>query len=160
MLVCGIAYPTKFGLLTPIEGVKKNALGYQTPPPLDISDQKAPYGIIKLSVVFFYRRVFLVRKMSVFDIVTKITILVIIAWTVAFFIRYIFICGTHPAADWYGVYNWEAYCPMENRSKSALIISELITAILVLGLPLPVVRKLFLLRLPVTAKLTKIDLET
>lgn len=120
----------------------------------------ATYGIIKLSVVFFYRRVFLGRKMSVFDIVTKITILVIIAWTVAFFIRYIFICGTHLAADWYGVYDWEAYCPMEYHSKSALIISELITAVLVLGLPLPVVRKLFLQRLPVTAELTKIDLET
>lgn len=103
----------------------------------------AAYGFIKLSILYYYRRLFVTRKNSIVDIVTKISIGTVIAWALVFFFRFVFYCGTHFAANWYGIYNSEAYCPTGDASNEALIISEMIANIFVICLPLPIVSRLF-----------------
>ena len=101
----------------------------------------AAYGFIKLSILYYYRRLFVTQKNSIFDIVTKVSIGAVIAWTLVFFFRFVFYCGTHFAANWYGIYNSEVYCPTGDASNEALIISEMITNIFVICLPLPIVSR-------------------
>ena len=51
------------------------------------------YGFIKLSVIFFYRRIFVTNRWSVFDIITKISTVIIVMWTTGFFLANVFGCG-------------------------------------------------------------------
>lgn len=50
-------------------------------------------GLIRLSILFFYRRLFLVHSRSRFDSMSKILLWIVAAWTVIFFFLVIFYCG-------------------------------------------------------------------
>jgi hypothetical protein len=53
------------------------------------------YGCIKMSIVAFYRRLFVVDKRSMFGIVTFVTSIVLVLWSLSFILLVIFPCGTH-----------------------------------------------------------------
>jgi hypothetical protein len=53
------------------------------------------YGCIKMSIVAFYRRLFVVDKRSMFGIVTFVTLIVLILWSLSFILLVIFLCGTY-----------------------------------------------------------------
>ncbi|KAL2044670.1 hypothetical protein N7G274_002444 [Stereocaulon virgatum] len=53
------------------------------------------YGAIKLSVLFSYRRLFVVNQDTRFGVVTIAAIVIIILWTIAVFFNTIFYCGVH-----------------------------------------------------------------
>ncbi|KAI4181412.1 MAG: hypothetical protein L6R41_006641 [Letrouitia leprolyta] len=55
--------------------------------------EKVGNGLIKLSVLFFYRRIFATAS---FILRTNIFIILIVAWTVAFFLAQIFVCTGEP----------------------------------------------------------------
>jgi hypothetical protein len=55
-------------------------------------------GLIKLSVVFLYRRIFSISR--TFNAYSTFLIVLIVTWTIAFLGANIFQCGTHPAAAW------------------------------------------------------------
>ena len=67
-------------------------------------------GFIKLSIIAFYRRIFVTQKNSVFDIVTKIFALVIFLWTMTFILLLIFGCGGHVTANWGSPNEQSIYC--------------------------------------------------
>ncbi|TGO09882.1 hypothetical protein BTUL_0151g00240 [Botrytis tulipae] len=97
-------------------------------------------GLIKLSAIFLYRRLFVVNKGTTFDIITKAFIVICSLWTVAFWFATIFGCGTHFTNPWKPlIFIMECNT---NMRLDGLMISDLITDIMVWLLPMPVVWRL------------------
>lgn len=97
------------------------------------------YGCIKLSVLFFYRRLFVNGTSKSRDIVTKVAIGITAAWMITFFLLQLFMCGRH--IEW----NWGPFIVLERcvdgfKYNNALFTSDLITDILVICLPIPYVK--------------------
>lgn len=94
-------------------------------------------GLIKLSAIFLYRRLFVVNKGMTFDIITKVFIVMCSLWTVAFWFATLFGCGKHFTNPWKPlIFIMECNT---NMRLDALMISDLITDIMVWLLPMPVV---------------------
>lgn len=119
------------------------------------------FGFIKLSITFFYRRLFVTAKNTLFDWATKVAIVIVVLWTVSFFFGFLFSCGTHISAAWGSVQDDVMYCGAAINLDNALVVSDLMTDVMILCLPLPVVS------LPSTEfdqreplSMTELDLET
>lgn len=94
-------------------------------------------GLIKLSAIFLYRRLFVVSKGTTFDIITKVFIVICSLWTIAFWFATIFGCGTHFTNPWKPlIFIMECNT---NMRLDGLMISDLITDVMVWLLPMPVV---------------------
>ncbi|CAD6586381.1 MAG: hypothetical protein ASARMPRED_002520 [Alectoria sarmentosa] len=152
--------------ITLLVGVSKNAVAYTTPPNSNAASADAQlyqitpqqnlveeilfifltisvlaYGFIKLSVLFFYRRLFVNGASTTFDIASKVAIGITSIWTLAFFLTQLFSCGRH--VDW----NWG---PLINQTRclnglaytDALYVSDSITDLLVICLPIPIILRL------------------
>lgn len=97
-------------------------------------------GFIKLSIIAFYRRIFVTQKNSVFDIVTKIFALVIFLWTMTFILIDIFACGGHVTASWGSLDEQSKYCDtIGYTSEEGFAVSDLIIDVFVIASPLPLV---------------------
>ncbi|KAL8791017.1 MAG: hypothetical protein Q9195_006091 [Heterodermia aff. obscurata] len=94
-------------------------------------------GLIKTSAILFYRRLFVVNKRTTFDIVTKISLVVVALWTIAFLFAHIFGCGPHFTYPWSALY-YVQKCHINTRTN-AMMISNLITDVYVWLLPMPTV---------------------
>lgn len=98
------------------------------------------YCFIKLSIVFLYRRIFVVPGYwLVFNIATWVLIGIIIAWTITFVFVFIFDCGSHVSAEWGSREALSLYCGAGLKHEEALYISEFITNVLLLLAPIPAV---------------------
>lgn len=97
-------------------------------------------GLIKLSALFLYRRVFVVNKNSPFDIITKFMIAICSLWAAGFFLGQVFGCG-RKFDNPYGTLAEVSSCNTNIR-LDALMISDLATDILVWILPIPVIWRL------------------
>ena len=95
------------------------------------------YGCIKLSIVAFYRRLFVVSKGTVFDIVTKVTMVIIFLWSFTFILMIIFDCGTHFWANWGSTPDQLELCPIPFTSEYRLTISDLILDVFIFLMPIP-----------------------
>ena len=97
------------------------------------------YGCIKLSVVFFYRRIFVKNTpASRFNIVTKATIVVVIIWTITFFFLTIFRAGRHVEWNWGALYLAKRGI-VGSVLNDGLFISDFVTDLWVVLLPVPLV---------------------
>lgn len=96
--------------------------------------EKAAFGAIKLSFLFFYRRIFGVWES--FRHINNTLIGLIAAWTLAFILADIFLCGVHPELIWVDDQT-VALGRCGNRGALLLVFSvtSVATDILVLGLP-------------------------
>ena len=104
-------------------------------------------GLVKLSFIFFYRRLFCDRNSNrSFNIATWLVIGLITAWTVSFFLALLFACKTHFAAYWTSVYTVSHECVKTLIYENAFAISDTMTDIIVFVLPIPQVSSL--LRIP------------
>ena len=105
-------------------------------------------GFIKLSIVAFYRRIFVTRKNSVFDIVTKILASVIFLWTITYILIDVFACGGHVTANWGSLDEQSKYCDtIGYTSEEGFAVSDLIIDIFVIASPLPLVSNLIFIDL-------------
>ncbi len=97
-------------------------------------------GFIKLSVITFYRRIFVTNKNTIFDIVTKILAVVVFLWAVTFFLIDIFACGGHVTANWGSLAEQSKYCEaIGYTSEEGFAVSDLIINVFVITSPLPLV---------------------
>lgn len=92
-----------------------------------------------MSVVAFYRRLFVVDKYGAFSIVSIVTQVVIFLWTIAFLLLIIFPCGKHIWANWANTPAQLEFCPVVFTSEYGLTESDLILDIYIFGMPLPMV---------------------
>ncbi|MCJ1462679.1 hypothetical protein MMC07_001282 [Pseudocyphellaria aurata] len=97
------------------------------------------FGIIKLSITFYYRRFFVTARGTLFDWITKAVVAVVVLWTIGCLLGFIFSCGIHISANWGNYQDFIAYCGPSEDVNSAFVISDLITDVMVLCLPLPVI---------------------
>ena len=93
-------------------------------------------GIIKLSITLYYRRIFVIGAGVFFDWINRAAIAIVVLWTAGFFLIAVFPCGAKFYAAWSDL---GAYCQVSFDVTSSFIISDLITDVLVLCLPLPIV---------------------
>lgn len=91
------------------------------------------FGIIKLSITLYYRRIFVGVKGTLFDWITRTAIVIVVLWTIACLLGTLLSCGTHFYA------NWGSYCGAMTDITNAFVVSDLITDIMILCLPLPVI---------------------
>lgn len=73
------------------------------------------------------------------DMMTRLSVLVVCLWTVAFVLLTTFCCGTKFAANWGPIAEQLQDCPVGETNKYGLAISDLILDLFIFILPLPFV---------------------
>ena len=97
-------------------------------------------GFIKLSIIAFYRRIFVTGQKQIFDIVTKILAWVIFLWTITFILIDIFACGRHVTANWGSLSEQSKYCDtIGYTSEEGFAVSDTIIDVFIIASPLPLV---------------------
>ena len=97
-------------------------------------------GFTKLSFVFFFRRIFVTGKLkSRFAMISHIVIVLVILWATAFFLWFLFSCGHDFVARWTTIRTLHAVCVTDIRSDLALAISDFLTDVMIMALPIPMV---------------------
>jgi hypothetical protein len=97
------------------------------------------FGFIKISVVSFYRRIFVgqsFRRWSLF-LLTFIGL-----WMIAFFLSLVLWCGSHPAAGWTSSEDTLMYCDNLADLELAFAVTDSITDLVVILTPIPILWKL------------------
>lgn len=94
--------------------------------------------LIKLSCMFFYRRVFRAGGSRLFDLAMFTIVAIIVVWAISFFFAFLFMCGTHFDYLWTSLAN-ETKCAKTMTLQNGFAISDVITDLLVLLFPLPLV---------------------
>ena len=91
---------------------------------------------IKISAIFFYRRIFCVSgNKTYFSIATLATAIIVFLWLVAFLLLTGFQCGSHFSAMWNGTY--VEYCTVSFPFLYGLVISDFLLDVWILALPVP-----------------------
>jgi hypothetical protein len=97
-------------------------------------------AIIKLSVIFLYRRIFDMSR--IFDIYSIVLITLVCAWGVGFLFSELFQCGRHITAFWSSAKDIKKYCDDTNGAVVAFCASDLIMDLMILLAPIPMVWRL------------------
>ncbi|TVY58429.1 hypothetical protein LSUE1_G008188, partial [Lachnellula suecica] len=101
------------------------------------------YTIIKLSIIFFYRRLFVSQK-NLLDSLLCIFVALMSAWGITFFLLVTPNCGTHPNKNWSGKGDLVRHCNNSLKYQQGFYISEFIMNIILIALPLPTIWRLHL----------------
>ena len=99
-------------------------------------------GCVKLSFLFFYRRVFCVDKKSVAGIVTMTAIVATAAWTISYFFAFFFACGTNFSAWWGSTVSLMTRCVKTFELLFSLAITDFVFDIVIITIPIPFVSPL------------------
>lgn len=95
---------------------------------------------IKLSILFFYRRIFRGRA---FDIASWVLIGVIGAWAIAFFVAILAACGTSIAANFQTLGALKRECVDTFDILIALAVTDVAVDLAILIMPIPLVCPLY-----------------
>lgn len=97
-------------------------------------------GLIKTSVLLFYRRIFCNKSsVTAFNVITRVWIVVVVMWTIAFFFALIFPCDLRFYAMWSDGENLLTKCINTIKLEEGFVASDFITDIVTLAMPLPMV---------------------
>lgn len=97
------------------------------------------FGVIKMSVLLLYRRLFVGRSFNQYSLVMcGVTLL----WSLGFFFAFAFECGTDLAHYWTSAQTIEQYCVDTDALYVGFVISDVLTDVLILAIPIPIVWKL------------------
>jgi hypothetical protein len=107
--------------------------------------EKLAFGFIKLSLLFFFRRIF--GFWPSFRRWNNILIGLVTAWTIAFALADLLLCGTHIEMHWaIDQAPGKKYCGSTGALLIAFAITSVLTDAMVLSLPLPYIGKLQMAR--------------
>ncbi|KAL3463239.1 hypothetical protein BJX64DRAFT_257374 [Aspergillus heterothallicus] len=97
------------------------------------------FGFTKLSILYFYRRIFCSRRITQtpFHTATAFMIALVIAWTLVFAFGAIFLCGAHPENAWKPVAVVAEKCSLQLPLLEGYAISDFILDVFIWLLPLP-----------------------
>ncbi|KAL9095622.1 MAG: hypothetical protein Q9165_002054 [Trypethelium subeluteriae] len=99
----------------------------------------AALALIKLSILFFYRRIFRGR---VFEIISWVTCAIIILWAVTFTITIAAACGTHLNANWKSLLVLKEECVDTFRILLAYSVTDAVVDLTLVIIPIPLRRRL------------------
>ena len=96
---------------------------------------------VKLSFIFFYRRIFCVGgKLQPFNILTTLVNSIIVLWTIGFFFASLFACKGNFAAWWTSQATITTECVKTVKLEYAFAVSDFLIDVIVFSLPIPTVR--------------------
>ena len=98
------------------------------------------FGVIKTSVLLFYRRLFAID--ATFRRCTLALCIIVFLWTLSFFFAFTFQCGSHISYYWTSVALIEKYCVDTTALELGFAISDVITDIMILAVPQPILWRL------------------
>lgn len=99
-------------------------------------------ALVKLSMLFFYRRVFNTGGTPYINWATIVMLGIVSAWAVAYFFTFLFLCGGHPSNYWVSPVAEKAYCVKTQEVHLSFSISDMILDIFVLLLAFPAILRL------------------
>lgn len=97
--------------------------------------QPLAIGFIKLSFLFFYRRIFFVYNS--FQIVSLVLVAITAAWIIAFFFGFTFACGTNFATNWASLAEIGEKCGFGFMATVVYAILDAVLDFVILVLPFP-----------------------
>lgn len=97
------------------------------------------FAVIKVSILLLYRRIFIGR---IFNYYTIAMCILIICWSLAFFLATAFQCGTKIEYWWTSTKTIQTYCFDTAELELAYGVSDVITDLMVLVTPIPIIWKL------------------
>ena len=97
------------------------------------------YGLIKISIIYFCRRLFVVGKSGAFNLVTNVAVVVVLLWMIAFLGLFIFNCGSAVDAHWGSLIEVTKSCKFSFTAEEGMASSDLILDLFVFLLPFSVV---------------------
>ena len=97
------------------------------------------FGVIKLSVLLLYRRIFIG---SLFHVWSLTICGLIIMWSLSFTLGFGFECGTDASHLWRSTKDSTSHCIDTTSISMAFAVSDLITDLLILAIPIPFVLRL------------------
>ena len=102
--------------------------------------EKVAFGLIKLSILFLWRRIF--GHVCAFNIASWIMIGIIIAWSTAFFFATVFQCGLDWSLNWAPIAVFLTQCSNTLDMLTVFTATDIITDLLIIAMPIPMVRKI------------------
>lgn len=114
-------------------------------------------GCVKISVLFFYLRIFSATRQTITHKVMVGLIALIAVWMSAFFFVQLLVCKGNFWAYWSSAVNLQKFCPGTTYKSLAFAISDFITDVIILAVPIPLVRNYLLLTKRTKAN-TSVDL--
>lgn len=111
--------------------------------------QPLQLGLIRLAILFLYRRFF--ARYRSFNIVSWTLIAIVTGWTITFFIGLLFDCGSKFSANWGSLGEIAEQCPFGFLPTVIYTIMDACLDLIVLILPIPWI---FQLNLSITNKLS------
>jgi len=97
-------------------------------------------GLTKLSILFFYRRIFCTSKTSFLNLATITMITIVTLWTIAFFFVNLLECGTKLSINWKATQlQANELCIDEEKMNEGNIFSDFILDVIILLMPLPTI---------------------
>ncbi|KAF4624982.1 hypothetical protein G7Y89_g13188 [Cudoniella acicularis] len=148
------------------KGITKHSVGYLTPPSQHVSSRTElttlnpaivvtsqvewtmyvicipALGLIKLSILSFYHRIFCPQKTGIARFIITGMMCIIGLWTLGFWFAHVFICKGYFSAYWGSTDDLKAKCLNTLLKTYSLSISDFITDVLTLIIPLPLLWKL------------------
>ncbi|KAF2659359.1 hypothetical protein K491DRAFT_192913 [Lophiostoma macrostomum CBS 122681] len=110
---------------------------------------------IKLSFLFFYKRVFATPHRGCVTYLIWAMIAICTLWGVSFFFSFVFICGTRFSAFWGPLIGFKMYCQGVLNCNFWLSISDFILDVLIFVFPMPL---LWRLQMSLTRKLAVLSI--
>ncbi|KAM7185744.1 hypothetical protein V8F20_011681 [Naviculisporaceae sp. PSN 640] len=99
-------------------------------------------GCAKLSILFFYMRIFSVNTNSATHILLVIAAVLMGSWTISFFFATVFQCKLDMWAIWSTVHDFGAHCPDSMVIDVALCASDFAFDLVLVAFPLPLIWRL------------------
>ena len=91
-------------------------------------------------MILYYRRVFGSSANKPIDIALLILLTTMVLWGVAFFVTFVTLCGLHVDYAWGSVAR-ELTCASTTRADEALSTTDVITDLMVMMFPVPLVEE-------------------
>lgn len=102
--------------------------------------EKFAFGLIKLSVLFLWKRMF--GHVRTFAICCWVMIGLIIAWSIAFFFATLFQCGTHWEWNWAPIATFSRNCPNSVDMFTVYMATDIFTDFIIMYMPVPIIWRL------------------
>ncbi|OTA98111.1 hypothetical protein M426DRAFT_28773 [Hypoxylon sp. CI-4A] len=99
--------------------------------------EKIPFGLIKLSILFLWRRLF--KPSNTFVRICWIMIGVTAAWSIAFFFATIFRCGTKIEKNWAPIGTFFEQCSNPLEIIATFAATDILTDFIIMFMPIPLI---------------------
>jgi hypothetical protein len=97
---------------------------------------------VKLSFLFFYKRIFCTRSTSILKWIIWTIIALCTIWGIAFFFSFLFVCGTHFTAFWGTPKTFKTHCGRILPENYWLAITDFILDAVIFLIPIPLILRL------------------